>query len=174
LTFDSGFTGFSTLPLDGSLMAFSSDRDGGRNLDLWVQQLAGGKPLRLTDDPADEWFPSFSPDGRFIAFIIVPPSLEARLFKMYVVSPMGGEPRPIHPDFYPIMIGQGGSLVWSPDSKFLIFRGRRADDPQSMDWWVAPVEGGTPVRTHAVRNLGLTAIVHYPVGWSGFFPIFPN
>lgn len=41
LTFDSGITAFLTIPRVGSLMAFSSDGGGGRNLDLWIQQLAG-------------------------------------------------------------------------------------------------------------------------------------
>lgn len=48
-----------------------------------------------------------------------------------------------------------------------MFRGRRADDPESNDWWAAPVDGGEPIRAQAVENLSLTAIVHYPVGWAG-------
>jgi eukaryotic-like serine/threonine-protein kinase len=207
LTFDSGFTGFPTLAPDGNLMAYASDRESGRNFDIWIQQVAGGKPLRLTDHPANDWFPSFSPDGsqivfrserdggglylidalggeprrlqdkgsiprfspdgRHIAFVVVPPSLEARLHKMYLVSPMGGDPRPFHHDFYPTQVGQGGALIWSPDSRYIIFRGRRVDDPSPSDWWVAPVDAGEPVPTNARKNLGLETIVHYPVGWSG-------
>ncbi|MGQ9671886.1 MAG: protein kinase domain-containing protein, partial [Candidatus Aminicenantales bacterium] len=206
LTFDSGFTASPTVSPDGNLMAYFSDRGGDGNFDIWVQQVSGGKPLRLTDHPADDWFPSFSPDGsqiafrsdregggiylidalggeprriadkgfvpkyspdgRFIAFVAIPASLEGRLFKMYLVSPRGGEPRPFHHDFYPHFIGQGGTVVWSPDGKYLMFRGRRADDPQSTDWWVAPIDGGEPIRTRAIENLGLTTIVQYPVVWA--------
>jgi Tol biopolymer transport system component/predicted Ser/Thr protein kinase len=209
LTYDSGMTGSPTLSPDGTLMAYASDRGEKGNLDIWIQQVSGGKPLRLTSHPADDWFPSFSPDGsqiafrserdgggvylidalaaggeprriadngsnprfspdgRFITFVVVPASLEARLYKMYLISPKGGDPQPFHPELYPDFVGQGGALVWSPDGKYMIFRGRRVDDPKSRDWWVAPVDGGEAVRTHAIENLGLTTIVQYPVGWSG-------
>ena len=41
----------------------------GTNLDLWVQPLAAGsEPIRLTQNPADDMNPSFSPDGGQIAF----------------------------------------------------------------------------------------------------------
>ncbi len=57
--------------------------------------------------------------------------------------------------------------VWSPDSEHLIIRGRLADDPGSLDWWIVPADGTAPVRTHAVENLAPLGIVHYPVGWIG-------
>lgn len=206
LTFDSGFTGFPTLPTDGSFMAYASDREDGKDLDIWVRHLAGGQPRLLTDHPSADWFPSFSPDGsqiifrserdgggiylvdalggeprrlhdkgfipkfspdgRWIAFVTVPPSLEGRLFRLYLVSAKGGESRPFHPELCPTYIGQGGPLLWSPDSSHVLFRGRRVDDPGSSDWWVAPVGAGQPLRTHAVDNLNLST-VHYPVAWSG-------
>ena len=209
VTFDSGFTGQPTLPLDGNIMAFASDRGAAESCDIWVQHLAGGAPRRLTDHPAKDWFPSFSPDGsriafrserdgggiylidtfggqprlladrglmpRFspdgtaVAFVVAPPSLESALYKMYLVSPQGGDPRPFHHELVPEMIGQGGSLVWSPDGRHLLFRGRSEGDPRSRDFWVAPADGGEAVRTRAIENLGLgpPAVVYYPVGWVG-------
>jgi eukaryotic-like serine/threonine-protein kinase len=209
LTFDSGMTAFPTVSPDGSLMAYTSDREGDGNFDIWVQQVSGGRPLRLTDHPADDWSPSFSPDGskiafrsdrdgggiylidalavggeprriadrgltpkfspdgRWIAFIVLPASLELRQYRAYVVSPKGGEPRQILGDFLFDFVVQGAAFVWSADSRQLLFSGRPAGDPKSRDWWVAPVDGGTPVRTRAIENLGLTTIVKYPVEWRG-------
>jgi Tol biopolymer transport system component len=43
-------------------------RAGGDNLDVCVQQVDGAAPLRLTSSPADEFEPSFSPDGNRIVF----------------------------------------------------------------------------------------------------------
>jgi serine/threonine protein kinase/Tol biopolymer transport system component len=209
LTLDSGLTSSPTLSPHGRLLAYASDREEGGNADIWVQQVSGGKPLRLTAHPADDWFPSFSPDGsqvafrsdrdgggiyvidalaagseprriadggtlpkfspdgRWIAYFVFPASLEPRHFKAYVISPKGGEPRRILGDFLFSFVNHGASLIWSPDGKHLMLRGRRADDPRSTDWWVAPVDGGEAVRTHAIENLGLKTIVEFPVGWTG-------
>jgi Tol biopolymer transport system component len=36
--------------------------------DLWTVAVSGGEPLRLTDDPAVDWSPVWSPDGRFVYY----------------------------------------------------------------------------------------------------------
>ena len=60
LTFDSGLTWTPAFSPDGKMIAYASDRGGG-DLDIWVQQLAGGTPLRLTTDPADDNIRPFPP-----------------------------------------------------------------------------------------------------------------
>lgn len=47
-------------------VAFSSDRDG--NLELYTMEDDGGVQTRLTDDPAADRFPAWSPDGQRIAW----------------------------------------------------------------------------------------------------------
>ncbi len=68
LTFDSGLALHPAVSPDGKYLAFASDRAGEGNLDIWVQTLPGGEPVRLTKGAADDDFPSFSPDGTKIAF----------------------------------------------------------------------------------------------------------
>jgi hypothetical protein len=68
LTYQSGLTRMPALSPDGRLLAYACDRSGRGDLDIWVQQTAGGIPLRLTDNAADDVSPEFSPDGRDIVF----------------------------------------------------------------------------------------------------------
>ena len=49
-------------------MAYTSDRSGEGNLDIWLKQVSGGEPIRLTRDSADDHQPCFSPDGSEIVF----------------------------------------------------------------------------------------------------------
>jgi len=53
--------------LDGNRVAFSSGRDG--NWEIYTLTVQGGQLNRLTDDPADDWMPAWSPDGQYIAFV---------------------------------------------------------------------------------------------------------
>ena len=47
-------------------LAFSSNRDG--NPEIYVVDLAGGSPVRLTQNNANDWLPDWSPDGTKIVF----------------------------------------------------------------------------------------------------------
>jgi len=50
---------------DGRQLAFHSNRDGNWNIYLMQQD---GSVSQLTNDPGDEFFPSWSPDGNFITY----------------------------------------------------------------------------------------------------------
>lgn len=47
-------------------IAFASDRDG--NAEIYIMNVDGSEQRRLTDNHAEDWDPSFSPDGSKIAF----------------------------------------------------------------------------------------------------------
>ena len=63
LTFDSGLTTDPALSPDGKWIAYASDRATGEDLDIWVQSLGGGNPIRVTTATDMERNPNFSPDG---------------------------------------------------------------------------------------------------------------
>jgi len=50
----------------GGTLAFVSERDG--NPEIYVMNADGSNPIRLTNSPAEDLFPYWSPDGTRIAF----------------------------------------------------------------------------------------------------------
>ncbi len=68
LTADAGVSDAPAMAPDGKLVAYSSDRSLEGERDLYVRQVAGGQPIRLTFDGAGNTTPDFSPDGSKIVF----------------------------------------------------------------------------------------------------------
>ena len=54
-----GYFSLACLSPDGSKIAFESSRDG--NYEIYIMNLDGSGQARLTDNPAADKFPSFSP-----------------------------------------------------------------------------------------------------------------
>jgi Tol biopolymer transport system component len=68
---DAGFLGNLDLSPDGQQVAITrlSPRPvGGVQSDIWLLDLATGRAARLTDDPAGNYDPAWSPDGKYIVF----------------------------------------------------------------------------------------------------------
>ena len=80
-------------------IAFTSERDG--NHDIYVMDADGGNPQNLTNNPANDRRPSWSPDGQRIIFS----SLRDGNNDIYVMDADGGNPQNLtnHP-----------ALDWTP------------------------------------------------------------
>lgn len=98
----------------GDLIAFTSERDG--NADIYVMNIDGSQQRRLTDDPAYDAWPSWSPDGTQIAFV----SDRSGNPDIYVMDADGGNVRQLtqhsEADIWP---------AWSPDGTRIAFPSRR-------------------------------------------------
>lgn len=68
LTPDTDLTSRPSLSRDGQVVAYSSDRAEAGNLDIWVQHLPSGTPIRLTTSPAEDLDPNIAPDGSSVVF----------------------------------------------------------------------------------------------------------
>ena len=95
LTRDSGLTTDPAISRDGKLLAYASDRGSQGNLDIWVQQIAGGAARKLTEGPSDNYEPEISPDGSEVLF-----RSNREGGGIYSVSPLGGEARLVIKDAY--------------------------------------------------------------------------
>ena len=133
LTSDLGWTDYSAISPDGRMLAYASDRSGDQNLDIWVQQIPDGSPVRLTRHPADDVDPSFSADGSRIAF------QSSRLGgAIYVIPTLGGEER--------LLTKQGFSPRFSPDGKWIAYG---VAEPPGVQIYVAPATGGPAAQVAA-------------------------
>ena len=102
--------------------------------DIWVSDRDGSHPVQLTSNPAAEFAPHFSPDGRWIAFS----ANYDNNTDVYIIPVQGGEPRRLtwHPA-PDIVTG------WSPDGKRVLFvSNREVANSRSGQFYEVSVDGG--------------------------------
>jgi hypothetical protein len=82
-----GHAGDTAPAVYGSRIAFMSDRDG--NWEIYLVNLDGSDLRRLTDSPARDGLPTWSPDGSTIAFV----ADEGGVWAIWAVDPDGSNRR---------------------------------------------------------------------------------
>ena len=109
---------------DGNQVAFTWGGQNQDNQDIYVRVVGTGMdtPHRITSDPAPDYNPEFSPDGRWIAFLRDTSGSEAALL---MVSAVGGFERrlAVIPGLSEARARDiaGRYLTWAPDGKHLVF-----------------------------------------------------
>jgi DNA-binding winged helix-turn-helix (wHTH) protein len=111
LTSDPGLSDNPAISPDGTLVAYSSDRNKEGQRDLYLIQVTGDQPIRLTFDGQGNTTPDFSPDGSRIVY-----HSDRDGGGIYVLPTFGGEPQllvhgGLNPRFSPDGIA-GGLLGW--------------------------------------------------------------
>ena len=130
LTNDSGFTTDPAISPDGSLVAYSSDRSGEGNLDIWVQNISSGDRVRFAPHPADDYEPSFSPDGSKVAF-----RSDRDGGGIYTVAVLGGDLK--------LIAKKGRGPRFSPDGQRIVYW---VGEPYFVrtQVYTVPATGGAP------------------------------
>lgn len=109
-----GIFGASFSP-DGRLIAYSTVSDGENN--LWVKQLAGGEPVRITNDEWRDRNPIWSADGQQLAFL----SDRGGEHGIWSIPFLGGTPTLLKA----IHLLEGRLVAWSADGRTIYFELRR-------------------------------------------------
>ncbi len=112
------------------LIAFASERDG--NYEIYVMNADGSEQIRLTNDPATDVSPAWSPDGRRLAF----PSERNGSYGIYVMNADGSRQTRLtnYRDYSP---------AWSPDGRRIAFLSQRDNN---QDIYAMNADGSGQVR----------------------------
>ena len=117
---------FPALSPHGTRIAYFSRESG--NPDIWVQQIASGQRINLTEDyKGKDNFPAWSPDGEWLAF-----ASDRNNGGIFVMAAFGGPVRQISKHW--------GPPKWSPDGARLVYY----TDERKV--YIVPVSGGNPVQ----------------------------
>jgi Tol biopolymer transport system component len=108
---------------DASKIAFASSRDGRSH--IYVMAADGSGTTRLTSGKHDDGSPTWSPDGKWIAF--------SRDGTLCIVGSNGGTPRRVMKD-----PGEVTEPAWSPDGKWIAYVVREPGFTAHEVWRVRP------------------------------------
>lgn len=124
-------------------VVFVSGRSG--HSEVWTVDADGSNPLQITRSGRSEvGSPSWSPDGRLIAFNGMPENN----IDVYVVEAGGGVPRRLT-----IAPSNEGGAAWSRDGSWIYFMSDQTGRPEI---WKMPPEGGQALQV--TRNGGHQAV----------------
>jgi dipeptidyl aminopeptidase/acylaminoacyl peptidase len=109
---------------------------------LWVVAYDGGRPRQLTNGALRDSSPSFSPDGRQLAFVRTPAGADHG--QVWTVSLAGGQPEQV------TTLTHGASGVsWSPDGRTLAITAPADETP----FVVGPLVADKPPRARHITRL---------------------
>ncbi len=115
---------------------------------IWVVDVPSGRARQLTESEVyDDRDPTWSPDGRVIAFLsnreVPDPDLEPDAVDLYIIPASGGEPRRI-----PTPYGPKFTPRFSPTGRWIAYFGRegRGNWWKNTHLWIVPADGSAPAR----------------------------
>jgi Tol biopolymer transport system component/predicted Ser/Thr protein kinase len=126
-----GFQGMPSFSPEGNQVAFTWQGEKQENHDIYVKVIGTETALRLTTDPAVDYFPAWAPDGRSIAFLRQTSEHTAAIYR---VAPLGGAERKIADVVVSGLPLWGGGLCWTRDGKWLL--SSDADSPGKLSYIV--------------------------------------
>ncbi len=122
-------------------VAYASKREG--NFDIYVVTLSGsGGAWQLTSDSADEHHPTFSPDGRYVAFARLDHDRVWRIYKKDLQTQLE------------TVLGPGSNPEWSPTGDQILFQLPSGRGQQLWSVWRMRADGSVRTQVDAGENYG--------------------
>jgi Tol biopolymer transport system component len=193
LTWTSALTSWPALSSDARLIAYVSDAgQDGTTPQIWIHQI-GGAALQLTNGEREYSHLSFSPEDTRIIFtasddsgpnVYEVPTLggEPRLLQRGAsrgrISPDGHWLASVPHDAVGIRVAARGGAgfrtvasemvdvacaTWLPDSRSVLVHAR-PDPAVEPDWWIVPMDGGSPTNTGVVERFREAGMFTVPTG----------
>ena len=193
VTWTAALTSWPALSSDARLIAYVSDAgQDGTTPQIWIQQI-GGAALRLTNGEREYSHLSFSPEDTRIIFtasddsgpnVYEVPTLggEPRLLQRGAsrgrISPDGLWLACVPHDAAGIRVAARGGAgfrtvaselvdvacaTWLPDSRSVLVHAR-PDPALEADWWIVPMDGGSPTNTGLVQRFREAGMFTVPTG----------
>ena len=123
------------LAADGKTAAVVRADPTSGNRDIWLVDLAAGRAVRWTDHAANDWFPTWSPDGRHLAFAsdrLGASSIFRRPVEGSGVEELVVGAAPLEGNRFP--------SEWLPDGR-IVFHQDNREAPQDL-WTTSATPGG--------------------------------
>jgi Tol biopolymer transport system component len=193
VTWTAALTSWPALSSDARMIAYVSDAgQDGTTPQIWIQQM-GGAALRLTNGEREYSHLSFSPEDTRIIFtasddsgpsVYEVPTLggEPRLLQRGAsrgrISPDGLWLASVPHDAVGIRVADRGGAgfrtvapemvdvacaTWLPDSRSVLVHAR-PDPAVEPDWWIVPMDGGSPTNTGVVQRFREAGMFTLPSG----------
>jgi dipeptidyl aminopeptidase/acylaminoacyl peptidase len=146
-----------TFSPDGQEICYTSNHDEvealSTNNDLFIVSVNGGAAKKITDNPASDSTPLYSPDGKYIAYRAqVRPGYESDRFRLMLYNRRSGHIRSLTETFDRWV----GTYTWDPDSSRIFFVAEdKGDSPIysiSLDTAVIGGDEGKDTTAHLTKN----------------------
>jgi eukaryotic-like serine/threonine-protein kinase len=126
---------------DGRFIAFTAKDPDPETFRISLLSVENLETRKLTEPPKEhqDWGPTFSPDGKQLAFV----RTNSDLGDIFIMPANGGEPRRLTFDHASI----SSPPAWTHDGRSIVFSSTRSSLPTL---WRIPVSGGAPVQVPQV------------------------